>query len=295
MKAFLLLLSLATSCVAQLQVATTHPLLQDLVAQVGGKEVQILNLLKPGGDVHHFEPSARDIAALEKVSIVFASGKGLENYLGSIRDSARGVTVVEVGRTIPSIVIQSGNELFYCCPAHSAGGIDPHWWHSMENMRRAARVVSDALTKADPAKAEIYKANCTATQAKIAGHKAWAQQQLAVIPRGDRKLVTAHAAFGYFCKEFGFKSIPLLGVGREGEVGGAYVAQAIKAIKENNIRAVFPEDQSNPKALKEIVRDTGVTIGAELVADGTNPDAHTIDAMLRRNIDAVVNALKPKP
>jgi zinc/manganese transport system substrate-binding protein len=295
MKTLVLTLALFVTSLAQaqLKVATTHPLLEDLVTQVGGKQVSVLNLLKPGGDVHHFEPSARDISALQKVSVIFVSGKGLENYLGSLRDSVPSATIVEVGKPIPSIVIQAGSELFYCCPAHSSGGIDPHWWHSMENMRRAAKVVGDALAKADPANAASYKANTTATQARLAGFKAWAQQQLAVIPRSDRKLVTAHAAFGYFCKEFGFKSIPLLGVGREGEVGGAYVADAIKAIKDNNIRAVFPEDQSNPKALKEIVRDTGVRIGGELVADGTNPEAHTIEAMLRRNIDAVVAALKP--
>lgn len=294
MKTLLLtLLCTTTAALAQLQVASLHPLVGDLVGQVGGDKVKVLELLKPGGDVHHFEPSARDIANLQKVKVIFASGKGLENYLDSLRDSVPGATVVEVGRTIPSIVIQPGNALFYCCPAHAAGGIDPHWWHSLENLKRATRVVAEALITADPANEAAYKANSTATQARLAGYKAWAQQQLSVIPRADRKLVTAHAAYGYFCKEYGFKSIPLLGIGREGEVGGTYVAEAIKAIKDNGIRAVFPEDQSNPKALKEIVRDTGAKIGGELVADGTNPEAHTINDMVRRNIETIVSALKP--
>jgi zinc/manganese transport system substrate-binding protein len=290
---FLLLAAFATAAQAQLKVAALHPLISDLVSQVGGEQVQVLSLLKPGGDVHHFEPSASDVAKLQTVKLIFASGKGLENYLGSLRDSVPTAQIIEVGRPLPSIVIQPGNALFYCCPAHAAGALDPHWWHSLENLKRAARVVGDALATADPAHAATYKTNTTATQARIAGYKTWAQQQLSVIPRADRKLVTAHAAYGYFCKEFGFKSIPLLGIGREGEVGGTYVATAIQAIKDNHIRAVFPEDQSNPKALKEIVRDTGAKIGDELVADGTHPKAHTIEAMIRHNVDAIVKALKP--
>jgi zinc/manganese transport system substrate-binding protein len=287
---FLSTLSLAQ---AQLKVAALHPLIGDLVSQVGGEHVTVLNLLKPGGDVHHFEPSARDIANLQSVKVIFASGKGLENYLGSLRDSVPGASTVEVGKPIPSIVIQPGNALFYCCPAHSAGALDPHWWHSLDNLKRAARVVSDALAKADPANAEAYKVGSANTQARIAGYKAWAQQQLSSIPRADRKLVTAHAAYGYFCKEFGFKSIPMLGVSREGEASGVYVTEAIKIIQTERIRAVFPEDQSNPKALKEIVRGTAVRIGDELVADGTHPQVHTIEAMIRHNVNAIVKALKP--
>lgn len=278
---------------AQLKVAALHPLIGDLVSQVGGERVEVIQLLKPGGDMHHFEPSARDIASLQAVKIIFASGKGLENYLGSLRDSVPAAQIVEVGKPIPSIVIQPGNAVFYCCPEHSVGGLDPHWWHSLDNLKRAARVVCDALCAADGVNAEAYKAASVAAQARIASYKAWAQQQLAVIPRSDRKLVTAHAAYGYFCKEFGFKSIPLLGIGREGEASGAYVTEAIKAIKTERIRAVFPEDQSNPKALKEIVRNTGVYIGDELVADGTHPKVHTIEAMIRHNVNAIVKGLKP--
>lgn len=180
-----------------------------------------------------------------------------------------------------------------CCPAHAAGGIDPHWWHSTENMQRAARIIGEELSKVDPAGKDTYKANAAAAQQRIAALKSWAQQQLAQIPRGDRKLVTAHAAYSYFCKEFGFKSLPILGLGREDEASAQYIATAVTTIRENNIRAAFPEDQANPKILKEIVRETGLKLGTPLIADGTAPDAHTFETMLRHNVEAIVAALKP--
>lgn len=277
---------------AQLKVAALHPLLGDLARQVGGDKVQVIDLLKPGGDSHHFEPSGKDLAQLKGVALVLASGKHLESYLDKLRDTLGAVPVVEVGKTIPSIKIEAGSELFMCCPAHAAGGIDPHWWHSADNMKRAARIIADALTTADPANADAYKAGAAATGAHMDQLKAWAQQQFSVIPKSDRKLVTGHVAFGYFCKEYGFKSIPVLGVSREDDASPKYLSEAIKTIRDNGVRAAFPEDQANPKVLAEIVRETGVTLGDPLIADGTAVKAHTFETMLKWNVTAIVKALK---
>ena len=87
----------------------------------------------------------------------------------------------------------------------------------------------------------------------------------------------------------------------EGGMSAVYLAThltldrpvAIKVIRDNRIRAVFPEDQANPKVLAEIVRETGVKIGGDLIADGTSPKAHTFETMLKHNVQAIVAALKP--
>ena len=278
---------------AQITVATLHPLLADLVRQVGGDRVRVVELFKPGGDVHHFEPSPQDLVQMKGAAFIFASGKHLENYLDNLRDAAGGVPVVEAGAVVPSLKILRGQEIFFDEDVDVSSGIDPHWWHSPENMQRAARLAGDEMTRADPAGAAAYAAGVAATCKSIALLKAWAHVQLAVIPKQDRKLVTSHAAFGYFCREFGFQAMPLLGLSREDEATARHVATTVKAIRDNHIRAVFPEDQANPKILQEIVRETGVRLGEPLVADGTSPGAHTFETMLRHNVEAIVKALKP--
>lgn len=286
-------LALAATASAQLKVAALHPMIGNLVRDVGGKNVEVLDLLKPGGDVHHFEPSSRDIAGMKGVKIIFASGKGIETYLENLADSVgAGVKIVETGKPVPSLKIEPGQEVFMCCPHHAKGAIDPHWWHSASGMTRAVRLIGEELAAADPANAAAYKASAAAEEKKLAGYRAWAMQQIAQIPKANRKLVTAHAAFGYFCKEFGFRSLPLLGLSREDDASPKYLAEAIKTIREQGIRAIFPEDQANPKIIKEIVRETGVQIGDPLIADGTQPGFTRFDAMLRHNVDAVVKALK---
>lgn len=287
--------ALSSAAPAALKVASTHPLVSDVLRQVGGPELTVVDLLKPGGDAHHFEPTANDLRALRGASAVFASGKHLENFLGKLADSlGSGVPIIEVGKPIPSLKIEVGNGLFLCCPAHTSGGIDPHWWHSADNMARAARFVAGELGKLDPSQASAYKKRGDEAAKRFAGLKSWANQQLSAIPRADRKLVTAHASFGYFCKEFGFKFVPLLGLAREEDFSPQYVAEAVKIIREQNIKAAFPETQANPKVLTEIVRETGIKIGEPLIADGTAPgDGSTFEGMLRHNVAVLLKALKP--
>lgn len=278
-----------------LKVASTHPLVSDVLRQVGGHDAAVVDLLKSGGDAHHFEPTASDLQALRGVAAVFASGKHLENYLDKLRDSlGAGVPIIEVGKPIPSLKIDPGNGLFLCCPEHASGGIDPHWWHSADNMARAARYVAGELGKLDPPHTATYKQRGEAAAKHFAALKSWAQQQLSAIPRADRKLVTAHASFGYFCKEYGFKFVPLLGLAKEEDFSPQYVAEAVKVIREQRIKAAFPESQTNPKILTEIVRETGIKVGDPLIADGTAPEAGgTFEGMLKHNVNALVKALKP--
>ena len=287
-------LALAVTAPAAVKVATLHPILADVARQVGGSHVEIVEVLKAGGDVHHFEPSAKDIAAMRGAPVILACGKHLETYLDKLRDSVgSGVKVVEVGRLIPSLQLDPSQEIFVCCPAHAKSSIDPHWWHSAENMKRAARIIGQELAALDPANEAAYEAGAKAAGARFMELKKWAQQQVAAIPRSDRKLVTAHAAFGYFCKEYGFKTIPVLGIGRSDDISAQYIAQTIQAIREHKIRAVFPEDQANPKVLGEIVRSTGVKMGEALMADGTAKNAHTFETMFAHNVRVIVAALKP--
>ncbi|MEZ5326946.1 MAG: metal ABC transporter substrate-binding protein [Verrucomicrobiales bacterium] len=278
---------------AELKVATTHPLLSDLVRQVGGETVEVISLLKPGGDIHHFEPSAGDLRSMHKAKILFASGKNLEPYLDKLRDSlGGGISIVEVGKTIPSLKISADDELFLCCPAHAVGGIDPHWWHSADNMARAAGVVAKALAEADPERGSTYVARGKDAAKRLKALKKWAQAEIASIPKRDRKLVTAHPAFGYFCKEYSFRFVPIMGLAREEDYSPKFISEALETIKRENIRAVFPEDQANPKILTEIANQSGVSVASPLIADGTKPGAGaTFEGMLRHNVATIVNAL----
>jgi zinc/manganese transport system substrate-binding protein len=304
MKHLLLTLGLlaAVPALAATKVATLHPILADLAKQVGGANVEVVEILKPGADVHHFEPAPKDLAEMRGAKLLLASGKGLESFLDKLRDSlGAGVKLVEVGEKIPSIPFvehehhHEGKEEAHDEHDHHHGSEDPHWWHSAENMKRAARIVADELSAVDPANAAAYAAGAKAASKRFGELKSWAQKEIAKIDRKNRQLVTAHAAFGYFCKEYGFEPLSVLSIGRSDDSSSKHIAETIEEIREHGIKAIFPEDQANPKVLAEIARSTGVKIGEPLIADGTAKIAHTFETMLAHNVRSIVAALAPAP
>ncbi len=296
-------LAAALPTFAATKVATLHPILADLARQVGGANVEVVEILKPGADVHHFEPAPKDLAEMRGAKLLLASGKGLESFLDKLRDSlGAGVKLVEVGEKIPSIPFvehehhhEGEKEADKDHDEHQHGSEDPHWWHSAENMKRAARIVADELSAVDPANAAAYAAGAKVASKRFGELKSWAQKEIAKIDRKDRLLVTAHAAFGYFCKEYGFEPLSVLSIGRSDDSSSKHIAETIEEIREHGIKAIFPEDQANPKVLAEIARSTGVKVGEPLIADGTAKVAHTFETMLAHNVRSIVAALTPAP
>lgn len=283
-----LLSLIGTACLsaADLKVAVLHPLLADLAGQVGGQRVEVIDLIGPNGDPHHFEPTAEDLKRASGARLYLAAGLGLESYLPAMKSvvgpKAR---ILEVGSTLP--VLHGG------CDnpdhQHEAHEIDPHWWHSIDRFRRATTIVAEAFAEADPAGAETYH-NRAATYREHLDHlEAWARTRIATIPKPRRQLATTHAAFNYFCQDFGFTPIPVQGVNREQSPDPAELAKLIQELKSRKVAAIFPERESNPKLMTILTRDTGIQLGGALIADGTN--SPTYESMIRSNIETIVSGL----
>lgn len=287
---FPLLGSVAASA-APLQVSALHPLMADLAKQVGGERVRVFDLIGEGGNPHRFEPRPADMVKMRESALVLAAGKNLEPYLGRLRDTLGGVTILEVGRTIPSLTV--GKDAVYaCCPSHGSGSLDPHWWHGISNMSRAAKVVAKALADKDPAGKAIYQANASAYGKRLDALKRWAKTEIAKIPRSQRKLVTAHNAFAYFAHEFGFQVIAVAGLNQEQDTAPKELAATIKAVREAGVKAVFPEQNVSGKSLEAISKTTGTRIATPLIADGNGRGRNSgFEGMIRHNVTTIAQAL----
>lgn len=274
-----------------MQVSALHPLMADLARQVGGERVRVFDLVGEGNNPHRYEPRPADLKQMQASALVLAGGKHLEPYLDRLKSTLSGVTVVEVGRTIPSLTV--GKDAVYtCCPSHAAGTLDPHWWHGIDNTRRAARVVAQAFAEKDPGGKDYYMGNAASYGQRLDALKKWAKSELGKVPRGQRKLVTAHNAFGYFAKEFGFEVIAVAGLTKEQNTTPQEQAKTIESVKQSGVRAVFPELGAGRKALDAIAAATGTRVGTPLIADGNGTGAEAgFEAMIRHNVNAITRAL----
>jgi zinc/manganese transport system substrate-binding protein len=286
----LLAITVGSSFAAELKVATLHPLLADLAKQVGGEHVDVVDLIGPAGDPHHFEPSPADLKRSEDATLYLASGMGMESYLASLKTILAGrAEILEVGATLPALHA-TGEPCSHGHHHHHHGHeLDPHWWHSIDRFRRATTVVADAFAAALPARADDFKANAAAYRGELDELERWTKREIAKIPRANRHLATAHAAFNYFCADYGFTAHPVQGLNREQMPDPKKLAELIADLKKHQIGAIFPEKESNPKILGTLTEDTGIRLGDPLIADGAGVTVYA--DMIRHNVTAIVAGL----
>ncbi|WAC18014.1 metal ABC transporter substrate-binding protein [Luteolibacter sp. SL250] len=287
-----LLFSLASATAAELKVAVLHPLLADITKSVGGERVEVIDLIGPNGDPHHFEPSTESLTQSDGAKLYLVAGMGLEGYLPKLKTIVGGkATVVEVGATLPALEGECDHDHDGHDHDHKHG-LDPHWWHSIDLFRRATNVVADSLSTADPAGAEDFRKNAAAYRGKLDELERWTKKEVARVPRERRHLATAHAAFNYFCKDFGFTAHPVQGINREQMPGPKELSKLISDLKEHQVAAIFPEKESNPKILQTLTKDTGIKLAGPLIADGTGVASY--EEMVKHNVTVIVTALKPE-
>src|ERR1700677_4600832 len=143
--AFITLVAIATLSAADpIKVASFSTITTEIANKVGGDRVMVVGLVKAGIDPHEYEPKPDDLKQVEQAQLILATGKHMENYTGRLKESAAPTSVLlQVGDAFPSLTMKEEGE--------TKTVLDPHWWHSISNMKKATRVVQDALTKISPA------------------------------------------------------------------------------------------------------------------------------------------------
>ena len=283
-----LLLPAVTWAAEKIRVSSFSTILTEVAQQVGGDRVEVFSHVKPGTDPHDFEPKPSDLRAATNAQLVLLSAKHMEGYIGKLKEvTGDKGNIVEVGKEMNSLKlsVQHGD--------HSHEGEDPHWWHSVANIKIATNVVCSELSRVSPADKALFTANAKAYRAKLDTLNDWVKTKVAELPRDKRKLVTNHDAFGYFAKQYGFTVMPISGVSKSDQPGSKNVAELIAQIKAAGVKAIFSEDVANPKVIQEITRETGAKFGGDLLSDGLGTGAGgTIEGMFKLNVTRIVDGLK---
>lgn len=270
----------------KLPVVASFSILGDLVRVVGGQRVSVTTLVGANEDAHAFEPKPADAKAILQSRLLFTNGLGFEPWAQKLARSAgyQGVTVVASAGVKPRTLSDEKN---HAHQGHAHDEADPHAWQNPENVVLYVRNIASALSQADLAGRALYQANSAAYVQELQALDAWAKAQFAVIPVAKRKVITSHDAFGYFAAHYQIEFLAPQGVSTETEPSAKQVAQLIRQIQREKIKAVFIENMNNPKLLAQLSKDAGVSVGASLYADALSsadqPGA-TYLQMMRHNV-----------
>jgi zinc/manganese transport system substrate-binding protein len=283
---------LTTNAADKIEVASFSTIDTEIVQQVGGDHVDVAALVKPGVDPHEYEPTPADLRKVNDAQLILTSGKHMENYLNKLQEATGGrAAMLKVGDHFSSLKMKP-NEAED--GADNRGVIeDPHWWHSVANVKQATKVICDELIKLDPAHNADFEKNASAYLGKLDDLDNWVKRKVAELPRDKRKLVTSHDAFQYLARDYGFKIEAIEGVSTEAEASNRHVSELIDDVKQQGVKAIFLETTLNPKVTTQMTRETGAKIGGSLYPDGLGSgDASTYEGMMKHNVSTIVDALK---
>jgi len=236
-------------------VATTTQV-ADLVREVGGGQISVDGMLRPGGDPHEYEPRPSDVAAVARADVVFRSGGEVDGWLGDVIDDAGGDA--QVVSLIDSVDRMDD---------------DPHWWQDPRNAERAVETIRARLTRLDPGGRTVYRRNAARLERRLRTLDARIAACVDRVPAAKRRIVTTHDALGYFARRYGIEVvgavIPSLSTQAQASAGD--VQRLVDQIRREHVQAVFPENSVNPDIERAIAREAGASIGGKLYADSLGP------------------------
>ena len=276
-----------------INIVATTGMITDIAQVVGGEHVKVRGLMGPGVDPHLYKASAGDVALLSGADLIFYNGLHLEGKMSEIFEQMkkRGIDTVAVTDSIDRSHLET--------PPQFEGNYDPHVWFDVTMWMKAVETVRDTLISTDPANAIEYRANTEAYLAELAELNEYVDSKANLLPEDKRVLITAHDAFSYFGRRYGFEVRGLQGISTVSEAGTQDVQNLAAFIVERRIPAIFVESSVPPKFIEAVqaaveAKGFDVKVGGSLYSDAMGnpgtPDG-TYIGMVRHNIDTIVGAL----
>jgi manganese/zinc/iron transport system substrate-binding protein len=275
----------------KLNVVATTGQIHDALQHIAGDTIELTGLLGPGVDPHLYVPTEGDVTTFAEADVIFYNGLHLEAQMSRVLDqmAQRGVVVLAIGDVLPE------DQLL----PWAANTYDPHIWNDPRLFMIAVEAMRDTLAAEDPANADLYRQNTEAYLQEIQATHEYILEQVERIPQDRRIMITAHDAFGYFARTYGFEVHGLQGISTESEAGTADVRQLAEFIVARKVPAIFVETSVSPRNIEAVqaavkAQDFEVRIGGTLFSDALDspPDpASTYTGMLRHNIDTLVSGL----
>lgn len=277
----------------KVKVLATTGMIADIAKYVGGEQAEVEGLMGAGVDPHLYKANESDIRKMAAAEIIFYNGLNLEGKMGDI--------FVRMARKKPAIAVtELIDEKLLREPPEMEGHHDPHVWFDVLLWSKAVSRVGEGFAEIDPPNRQAYLSRAAEYTRKFEELHAWCRSEIALIPKEQRVLVTAHDAFGYFGRAYDIEVKAIQGISTESEASLKEINGLIDVIVQRKVKAVFVESSVPRKNIEALVegckaRGHALKIGGELFSDALGESGSpegTYIGMVKHNVSTIVNALK---
>lgn len=277
---------------ARLSVVATTAMLGDAVRMLAGDRVSLDVLMGEGVDPHLYRPTRADTVRLTRADLVIAHGLGLEAQLRE--------TLTQIGRARPVVFAADAIARDRLLKDEDVPDKpDPHVWMDPTLWLDVVEAVAVALETRAPSGRLPVRPDRPAARTAIEALGRYAATVLSTVPADQRLLVTAHDAFGYLARAYGFQVHGIQGLSTESEAGLRAIEQTVDLVVTRRVPAIFVESSVSDRNVRAVIegaarRNHRIVVGAELFSDAMGrPGTYegTYVGMIDHNVTAIARAL----
>ena len=265
-------------------ILASFTVLADIIENVAKDEFVVKSIIKPGVEVHGYQPTPSDLIKASKAFVFIDNGFGFELWAEKFVSNLQ-INRVTISNRLEPIFI---SEDFYKSKPN------PHAWISPKRGMIYVDVIVDSLSELKPSEAESFKNNGQIYKNKIAKIDEDFSLFINNLEKNNRYLVTCEGAFSYLTNDYGLKEAYLWPVNAESQITPKRMARTISLVKNKNIPSVFCESTVSNESQMVVARATGAKFLGDLFVDSISQDnksANTYLKMLQHNLTLIKKGL----
>ena len=287
-----------TACKNKYSIVTTVFAAYDFARQVGGDEVNVTLLLKPGTDSHSYEPTPADIVTISECDMFIYTGGENDAWIDDILESIDNpdmtiikmldcVTVKYTEEAVEGMQVRDDDE-----------GFDEHVWMSPKN----AALISQSIAKGILSDTHGFDIDGDKIQNLLSDYL----QQLDELDAYTRNVIENATGdtviFGdrfpvrYYMEEYGLKYYAAFpGCSDDAQASAATMAYLIDKAKELDCGIIFKIELSSDDTATAIAEETGARVETfytcHNLTKGQFEEGETYISLMYHNADIISEAL----
>lgn len=227
--------------------------LQYIVEQIGGDEITVHSVYPPGVDAHSYEPSSREMTEIARGKAFIYLGAGMESFAETAADSldTQDVKLIEIANIDEALFAPTDVE-DENIDAHHVRDKDPHVWFDPNKMIEMGHLIVTELSEIFPDHSDSFTSNFDEFEKDMKHLDQEYAQTLDA--KENKKVLVAHAAYGYLEDRYGLEQIAISGLSTNDEPSQKDLTQTLSIAKEYDLNYVIFE-QSGTDKVSDIIRE----------------------------------------
>ena len=243
-------------------VATTFPQ-YDWIREIIGKDntnVDLQLLMKNGGDLHSYQPTAGDIANISDANLfVYVGGESDEWVDDALEEKTnKDMKVVNMMQTLGDDIDEEEEGLENESEDHDHEEIeyDEHVWLSLKRAQKIVKAIADELGELDSTNAKKYQENAEAYIAKLAALDKSYESTVNTV-KNKTWIFADRMPFHYLAKDYGITTYAAFnGCSTETNASFNTIVSLAKYADELGIKHIMTIEGSDKKLAKAVIENT---------------------------------------